>query len=234
MELIQSALAAGRQALSEYQSKQVLQAYGVPVTRELPAADAAAAVAAAREIGYPVALKACDAALMHKSEQGAVFLNLQSDTAVTAAYDLIRGRLEIDPETMLVQEMVDGVRELVAGMMREPQFGPCVMVGLGGVMTEVLSDTAFRVAPFDTLEATDMIEELRCKKMLGAFRGQAPADLETLCRVLSAIGRIGLENDAVAEIDVNPLKIDPQGRVKAVDALIVLKNGHGAGKEQVR
>jgi hypothetical protein len=118
--------------------------------------------------------------------------------------------------------MVSGQRELVMGMSRDPQFGPCVMLGIGGIMTEIINDTVFRVAPFDHREALDMIEELRLNKMLGDFRGQAPADVETLSNSLMAIGKIGIEINEISEIDVNPLIVDRQGRITAVDALIVL------------
>jgi succinyl-CoA synthetase beta subunit len=97
------------------------------------------------------------------------------------------------------------------------------MLGIGGTMTEVFQDTVFRMAPFDMTEANDMTEELRFKKILGAFRGQKPVDMDTLCRALIAVGQIGLELEAVSELDINPLIIMPEGRVKAVDALVVLK-----------
>lgn len=146
--IIEQGLARGQGALSEYWSKKVLAAAGVPVTREELAGDADQAVALAGEIGFPVALKACSWRLMHKSEAGAVALNLTGADAVRAAYERVAGAAD-ELEGVLVQEMVAGSRELVAGLIRDPQFGACVMVGLGGVLTEVLQDTAFRVAPRD-------------------------------------------------------------------------------------
>lgn len=223
MDWIQEAVDRGRNALSEHKAKKLLESYGLPVTREILVQGPDEAVSAAEELGYPVVLKGCSDVLLHKSEQGAVALNLSGPDAVRTAYDKVAAAGGLTLEGVLVQEMVFGPRELALGLIRDPQFGPCVMVGMGGVMTEVLEDTAFRVAPFDRVEAEDMVQELRFSKALGPFRGQAPADLETLGHALTALGRIGLERDAVAEIDVNPLIVTPEGRVKAADALVALR-----------
>jgi len=226
--MLRSAEAQGQTALSEYQAKKLLNAYGIPVTREALALSPDEAAAIAARLGYPVVMKACSPQLMHKSEGGWVRLNLNDEADVRRTYTQIAGAAsDLALEGVLVQEMVPGQRELVMGLSRDPQFGPCVMLGLGGIMTEVFRDTVFRMAPFDDIEARDMIEELASRSMLGEFRGQRPADMETLGRALTAIGRIGLENEGITEMDVNPLIIDPEGRVVAVDALVVL-GGHRA------
>ncbi|ADK84480.1 ATP-grasp domain protein [Desulfarculus baarsii DSM 2075] len=219
--LIKSASDSGQAALSEYDSKKVLAAYGVPVTREILAGSADEAIAAAQVLGGPVALKACSAKLLHKTERGAVRLGLRQPADIARAFAELMA-LEPDLDGVLVQEMVSGARELVMGLKRDAQFGPCVMLGLGGVLTEILADTAFRAAPIDAIEARDMCDQLRGKAMLGAFRGQAPADMDALCAALVGLGRIGLDLPAVSEIDVNPLIIDANGRLAAVDALVVL------------
>jgi acyl-CoA synthetase (NDP forming) len=221
--LIRSALEKGDPALSEYNSKQMLKAYGIPVTREALVQSPGEAAAAAQALGYPVVIKACSPRLMHKSEAGAVAVGIADEAALLQAYDRIQAAVDQPLEGMLIQEMVKGSRELVVGLTRDAQFGPCVMLGLGGVLTEVLKDTAFRVAPFDANEALDMMTELRSQKVLDHFRGQAPADRNLLADTLVAVGRLALENEAIAEIDINPLIIDPQGRLIAVDALIVLR-----------
>ena len=221
-EVVAGAVSRGQKALSEYDSKQLLAAYGVPITREKLTHSADEAVKAASELGFPVAAKACGHKLMHKSEGGLVKLGLDNEDAVRRAYDDLTGR-SADLEGVLIQEMISGSRELVAGLVRDPGFGPCVMVGLGGVMTEVFNDTAFRLPPLSRVEALDMIKELQCRKMLGEFRGQAPADIEALAEALAGLGRVGLELDQVAEIDVNPIIIRPDGGVTAVDALVVIK-----------
>jgi hypothetical protein len=159
---------------------------------------------------------------MHKSDQGWIELNVANEEQVRQTYQRFVGKAESPLDGVLVQEKISGPRELVIGMNRDPQFGVCVMLGLGGVMTEILKDTVFRVAPFDLLEARDMTEDLRSKAMLGTFRGQAPADLDALCEALTAVGKLGMELEAVTELDANPVIIDPQGRIVAVDALVVL------------
>lgn len=222
--MIQTALDRGHRALSEYQSKLLLQNYGIPVAREFLTAGVDDALAAAGLVGYPVALKACSPQLMHKTESGALVLDIRTDAELRDAFERIRSSVQVELDGILVQEIVAGQRELVLGMVRDAQFGPCVMIGFGGTLTEVVDDTVFRVAPIDQADALDMIQDLRSRKMLERFRGQAPADLTAICRSLIALGEIGLSHDAVAEIDINPMKIDPQGRPVAVDALVVLNS----------
>lgn len=224
-DMIQEARNSGQNALSEYRSKQLLSLYGIPVTREGLARTHDEAASVADEVGYPVAVKACSPHLMHKSEGGLVILDVRNESAVRDAFGRIVDRAEMPLDGVLVQEMFPGQRELVLGLNRDPQFGPCVMLGLGGVLTEVLQDASFRMAPLDLPEALDMVEDLRSRAMLGPFRGQAPVDLEALGRCLIALGRIGMELEAVSEIDVNPLIVARDGSVKAVDALVVLKGG---------
>ncbi len=223
-DILRAALARGQAALSEFESKQVLGEFGLPISREGLAGNADEACTLAAELGFPVVLKACSSRLMHKSEGGWVRLNLKDEPEVRAAFADIQSRAageEIDG--VLVQEMVPGQRELVLGLNRDPQFGPCVMLGLGGIMTEIFRDVVFRMAPIDSLEASDMVAELRSRALLDDFRGQAPADLEAVTRSLVALGRLGLQLPEVAEVDVNPMIITPEGRVVAVDALVVLR-----------
>jgi succinyl-CoA synthetase beta subunit len=221
----QSEIESSHRALSEYQSKKMLAENGIPVTDEILVQSRDQAITAANRIRFPVVLKACSPELMHKSEAGCVELSLTSDDDVAQAYDQIlssvSGSISGDLEGVLVAEMISGTRELVLGLTREPQFGPCVMLGLGGVMTEIFKDMVFRVAPFDQVEAEDMINELKYRAMLNEFRGESPADMKTICQCLMALGKIGLENPDISEIDINPLKIDQTGRVKAVDALVI-------------
>ena len=223
-DLIRSALERGQPALSEYESKKLLSLYGVPITREKLSRNAEEAISTAAELGFPVVLKACSPELMHKSEHGCIELNLRTERDVREAFERISKSIDLKLEGILVQEMVSGQRELVVGLTRDPQFGPCVMLGLGGIMTEVFEDTAFRMAPLGMIEAKDMTEELRFKAIFGAFRGQRPVDMEMLCRTLVAVGQIGLDLEAVSELDINPMIVTPEGRVVAVDALVLLES----------
>ena len=220
--LIEKAVEVGQKALSEFDSKKILAAYGIPVSQEYLASDAKEAVQKAGEIGYPVVLKACSHEIAHKTEGGLVEISLNSTEEVKAAFERISTKTDTPLDGILVQEMVAGKRELMLGLVRDPQFGPCVMVGFGGIMTEIIKDTCFRMAPVDELEALDMLEEFKSKDLLGPFRGNAPVDKKNLCNAISAIGKIGLENDDISEVDINPLIIRSDGTFAAVDALIVI------------
>ncbi|MCX5856586.1 MAG: acetate--CoA ligase family protein, partial [Deltaproteobacteria bacterium] len=155
-QIIKTALDGGQKALDEFQAKQILSIYGIPVTREILAMTADEVLLAAREIGYPVAMKACSWEIMHKTGKGLIALNLQTEEEVRRALRSIRKAAGSDIP-VLIQEMVSGNREFVAGMTRFPGFGPCVLFGLGGVLTEALKDTTFRSAPLSMTEAEEMI-----------------------------------------------------------------------------
>ena len=220
--LIEAALARRQPALSEFESKLLLAAYGLPVVREGLAVSMAAAGRFAETIGFPVAAKGCSPLLQHKTEAEVIDLDIAGKAALRRAYHRISAAAPVALDGILVQEMVRGTRELAMGLVRDPQFGPCVMFGLGGVLTEVLDDTGFRVAPFDRLEAKELIGEIRAKAILGAFRGEQPADSGQLCDGLLALARIGCEHPQIAEIDINPLIVRPSGHIIAVDALVIL------------
>lgn len=223
MELLHAALARGQTALGEYQSKQLLAGFGIPVTREIPVQDAKTAARAAEEMGFPVVLKASGAALFHKTEVAGISLNLRNGKDVQQEAERL---LRIPGcEALLVQEMVKGGRELVCGLIRDRHFGPCVMFGIGGILTEILEDTVFRLAPLSSWDAREMMQEIRAKKIMEPFRGEAAVDQTVLAQVLMAVGEIGLKHKEVAEVDINPLKIRPDGTAVAVDALVVLKRG---------
>jgi len=217
-------MASSRRTLSEHDSKRLLATYGVPTVAEALAADAEAAVARAREIGFPVALKLCSAAIAHKTERNLVRLGLADDEAVRAAGADLLGRRGVGEEdaALLVQRMVAGRRELIAGLVRDRQFGPCVMLGLGGVLAEALEDVVFRVAPLERIDAYEMMDDLRTTRVLGPFRGEPAVDRELLANVLCGLGRLGLERADVASVDVNPLIVSGSSIV-AVDALVELQ-----------
>lgn len=228
MDLITAALAGGRAALDEYEAKRFLAGFGIPVSREIFVAEEAAAIEAAGEIGLPVVLKAAGEKIQHKTELGAVALNLKSEGEIR---EEARRLLAIAGcEGLLVQEMVLGERELVCGLTRDARFGPCVMFGLGGIFTELIDDAVFRVAPLTMDDAREMMGTIRTAKILQAFRGQPPADREALARILVALGEIGVRNESVREIDINPIKIRPDGTPVAVDALVAIGTPPPAGK----
>ncbi|PIW25803.1 MAG: carboxylate--amine ligase [Rhodospirillales bacterium CG15_BIG_FIL_POST_REV_8_21_14_020_66_15] len=224
-EIIREARARGLRTLSEHQSKQVLAAYGVPVTRETLAADAGEAARAAGEIGFPVALKGSAPDLAHKTEAGLVEIGLADEAAVRAAATRLMPKL---PEggNLLIQEMASGRREFLIGMTRDAQYGPCITFGLGGIFAEALNDTVLRLAPVSGREALEMMDEIRAAALLGPYRGMPAVDRDALARAVIGVGAAALAHPEIQEIDVNPV-IVAGDRPLAVDALVVLASASG-------
>jgi acyl-CoA synthetase (NDP forming) len=221
MHVIKTALAEGRTILSEHESKEVLRAYAIPVTREKEAYDERGFRKALAEIKFPLVIKGCGPKISHKTERGLVRINVHTPQEAMAAFKEIINEVKAAGGSVLVQEMILGSREMVAGLIRDLQFGPCVMFGLGGVFAEVLRDIVFRLAPIEKAEALDMIGEIKAKRILEAFRGMPAADIDRLADIVIKVGNIGLEQASIKEIDINPIILSENGPV-AVDALIVL------------
>jgi len=223
MEILDKALKEGRTTLSEYESKVILASYQIPVTREIMAESTDELITAAHEIGYPVVMKGCAPEITHKTEKGLIRTDIRDDReALDAFNDIMAGMDGIKGAAALVQEMIRGKRELVIGLIRDPQFGPCVMFGLGGIFTEILKDVSFRLAPLEKRDAFEMMDEIKAHKILDAIRGMDAVDREILSEMLINVGRIGMEHDAIKEIDINPVIISGS-RPIAVDALVVLE-----------
>ena len=221
MEIIETALKKGLKTLSEYESKQVLTSYQIPITKEMLVNDVKDLSKATQEIGYPVVLKGCSSEIAHKTEKGLIRVDIRNDKEAEIAFKDIMANIGGTEKAVLVQEMIKGQRELVVGMTRDPQFGPCVMFGLGGIFTEILKDISFRVAPLEKRDALEMMKEIKGHKILDPIRGMEAADLDMLSDILITVGKIGLENDKIKEIDINPLIISGSKPI-AVDALVVL------------
>ncbi len=225
-----SHLPAAPGTLSERASKEVLAAYGFPVTREALAVDAGEAVRMAREIGAAVALKIESADIPHKTEAQAIRLNVSGDAAVREAFDEVmaaarRYRPHARLAGVLVQEMAPAGLEVILGLSTDPVFGPVVVVGLGGIHVEVLRDLAYRVAPVGLSEAHAMVRELRGYKLLEGVRGAAPRDIDALCDLIVRLSWLGHDlRGEIAELDVNPLALLEQGAgARVVDALVVMR-----------
>ncbi|MEU8528940.1 acetate--CoA ligase family protein [Streptomyces sp. NPDC048629] len=223
----QALMRPGRR-LSEHGAKQLLRAYGIRVPREQLVTSAAAAVRAAGLVGYPVVMKASGAQLAHKTELGLVKVGLTSASQVRDAYreltDIARHE-DIDLDGILVCQMVARGVEMVVGVTQDALFGPTVTVGLGGVLVEVLNDTAVRVPPFGEAQARDMLGELRGHALLEGVRGAPPADVDALVEVVLRVQRMALELDGeLSELDINPLMVLPRGQgAVALDALAVCR-----------
>ncbi len=217
---------AAHHTLSEHASKRLLAACGIPFGREECAPDARAAVAAACRIGFPVVLKLSGDAIAHKSERGLLRLGLGDAHAVeSAAHALLaQARPEDGAVSLLVGEMVQGKRELIVGLLRDPHFGPCVMLGLGGVLTEALGDTTFATAALDHAEARAMLGRLRAQQLICApFRGEPAGDVDAIATLLVKLGELALQRPDVQSVDLNPVLLRSEdGQPVAVDALVEL------------
>jgi acyl-CoA synthetase (NDP forming) len=219
------AAAAGknRSALTEAEAKQVFRAAGMPVVREKAVTTPQQAVDAARELGFPVVLKGMGSKILHKTEAGLVSTGLATAAQVAAAAGQMTARAGSGLEGFLVQPMVQGKRELVAGMFRDPQFGPVIMFGLGGIFTEALKSVVFKIAPLDEADMDDMLISFPGEGLLNAFRGEAACDTRVLKTVLTGLSDLAVSRPDIQEIDINPLIIQPDGRPVAVDGLITLQ-----------
>ena len=227
---ITKSLGLGRTTLSESESKELLAAWGVASAREHRANSAEAAVAAAEQLGFPVALKVDSPDILHKTEAGVVRLNLRDSAQVRAAYaEILASAKAYAPQAQItgvsVQEMVgDGV-EVIIGVNCDPQLGPVLLFGSGGVMVEVYNDVALRRCPITRLEARAMIAEVKGARLLQGFRGRPAADLAALTDTLVRVSHLAMHLEGhLTELDINPLMVLPRGQgVKAVDALVVLR-----------
>jgi acyl-CoA synthetase (NDP forming) len=217
----------GRTVLSEVEAKRTLAEAGVPVVETRLATDRDAAVATASELAFPVALKVVSPQVTHKSDAGGVKLSLVSADEVAAAYDeIIASVAKAAPgatiEGVTVQRMAEPGIEVIVGTTTDPQFGPVLMFGLGGVLVEVLKDVAFRIVPIERRDAAQMVREIQGFPLLQGYRGQPPADLSALEELLMQVSAFVEANSQVAELDLNPVFAYPKGAL-AVDARIVLK-----------
>ncbi len=212
--------------LSEHESKRLLADSGIPVPDERLAASIDEAVSAAEALGYPLAMKLCGPGIAHKTERDLVRLDLCDEEDVRHhAEDLLDQRRLGDGDAgLLLQRMVTGRRQLIAGLVRDPQFGPCVMLGLGGIFAETLGDVAFAVAPLAPHDAEDLIDALENRALLGPFRGEPGVDRARLVQILEVLGRIGDERPEVLSIDLNPLIVRGAEPV-LVDALVEVSGG---------
>ena len=210
-----------KKSLDEYEAKHLLRQYNIPVVSEIAAPNQEEAIRAAEDMGFPVVVKGLGEKLLHKTEMGLVHLNLTDAKAVREATEHIADRAGNDLKGFLVQPQIDGKREFLAGMFRDEQFGPVVMFGLGGIFTEALSDVTFRIAPLTEADAAEMLEDIRAKALLDAFRGEQAAIREQLIRTLTGLSRMAEDSPDIAEIDINPLILTAKGDICAVDALVV-------------
>ena len=226
-DVFAAARAEGRRLLTEVEAKQALAAAGIPVALARLACGRDEAVALARETGFPAVLKVVSPEVSHKSDVGGVKLDLADAAAVAAAYDSIvasvgRAAPDAHIEGVAVQKMAAPGTEVIVGVNQDPQFGPVIMFGLGGVLVELLEDVAFRVVPIEQRDAAQMVGEIRGARLLAGFRGQPAVDLAAIEALLLDVSRFVETHPEVAELDLNPVLAYPDG-VLAVDARIALR-----------
>ena len=227
-EIVKRAYEEGRKHLLEPEAKAICAEYGIPVPKFKVASEPEEAVEFAEEIGYPVVLKVVSPDVIHKSDVGGVLLNVMDADGVREGFkrvlDTVKGHV---PGAriigVLVEEMAPkGIAEVIVGAIKDPQFGQTLMFGLGGVFVEVLKDVTFRIAPIDEREAKEMIREIKAYPILTGYRGQPPADIDTIARILVSASELVMENPQVKEMDLNPIIVYEKG-AKTVDARIILE-----------
>jgi acetyltransferase len=220
MKCIQETDGKGKKVLDEFEAKKWLKKMNLKVVKEVTVKSLAEALMAAQKMGYPIVLKGIVEGQVHKTESGLVNLNIQNSDQLKSAYKQML-RLQMKPQSFLIQPMLKGDLELIAGAFRDPQFGPAVMLGLGGVQTEVYKDVVFRLAPLNQKDVLGMASDLKGQALLKGFRGSKPVNMESLADWLTKLGWLALKFEKVQEIDVNPLLV-VNGEPVAVDATIVL------------
>ncbi|MEM3640647.1 MAG: acetate--CoA ligase family protein [Candidatus Bathyarchaeia archaeon] len=226
-EIFRRAAKDGRKHLLESEAKTVCMEYGVPMTKFQVARDEDEAVKFAGEIGFPVVLKIVSPDVIHKSDVGGVFVDLKTADDVRNAYrqilqNLKKHKADAKIIGVLVQEMVPQSTEVIVGAVKDPQFGPALMFGLGGIFVEILRDVAFRIAPINEDEAREMVGEVKAYPLLKGYRNLPSADIEAIVKILVNTSRLVTEHHEIKELDLNPVMVYEKG-AKVVDARIILE-----------
>jgi acyl-CoA synthetase (NDP forming) len=219
----------GRNYLHETEAMEVLKSYGFQIPKSELAITEDECAKLSEEIGYPIVLKVSSPNIIHKTDVGGVELNLKNALEVRKAYQRIMEnvkRSKGDDAKILginIQEFVTNGKEMIIGMKRDPQFGPLLMFGLGGIYVEILRDVSFRLAPIKELGALHMIESTKASKLLSGIRGEKPSDIKSIVEYLERMSQLVMDFSEIQEIDINPLLVFEQGKgSKVVDARIVI------------
>ena len=216
-----------RKFLLETEAKTICTEYGIPVTKFLVAKNAEEAVKFAEKIGYPVVMKIVSPDVIHKFDVGGVVINLKTAKEVESAFKKILENVKKhNPNAKIigitVQEMAPASTEVIVGAIKDPQFGQTLMFGLGGIFVEILKDVTFRIAPITEQEAKEMITEVKAYPLLQGYRGQPPADVDAIVKILLATSKLIMDHPQIKELDLNPVIVYEKG-AKTVDARIILE-----------
>jgi acetyl-CoA synthetase (ADP-forming) len=217
----------GRSILTEFESKKILKQAGIPVVETKLAKTQKEAVSLSQKMSFPVALKIVSPDVIHKSDSGGVKLSLNNVTEVKKAYDEILKKVKKQyPDAVIhgvsVQKMIQPGTEVIVGTSKDPQFGPVIMFGLGGIFVELLKDVSFRVIPVEQRDAQEMIKEIKGYPLLQGFRGKEPASLSALVEIILKISKLMEENPQIKELELNPI-FAYRNKAVAVDARIILE-----------
>ena len=227
--ILEPALQQRRSSLFVDEAQRICEIHGIPTAQSSVVASMDQAVEKANEIGYPVVLKIVSPQIVHKTDVGGVILNVENEKDLTIQYGkLIAGVKSREPSAairgVLVEKMMPPSTEIIVGGLRDKQFGPTVMFGIGGIFAEVYGDVTFRIAPIDRVDAFNMIHELKGSKVLEGMRGKPPLDQDEAVKVLLGVSGMICQHDVIGQLDLNPVILYPNGAC-AVDARIILAEG---------
>ncbi len=227
-KVFEETIQTDHKVITEELSKSILKTYGVKVPGYALVKSAEEAAKEAKKLGFPLVMKVVSPQILHKTDVGGVKVGINNVDEVKKTFKDMYGRLSkkkgVDVKGILLEKMVPKGVELIVGVQNDPQFGPVIMVGLGGIMTEVMKDVAFRMLPITTSDAKSMLNELKGSKLLKGFRGSPPIDLDMVSKMLVQIGKLGVENaDYINSIDFNPVVVYPKSHF-VVDAKIILND----------
>lgn len=222
-ELLKNKLESNQTVLTEFESKNLLKKIGIPIPEQELATTKEETIAAAKKIGFPVVLKLMAEDIVHKSDTGAVKLNINNEVEIANAYDELMKISSQSEKSISVQKMAaEPITELIIGMTTDAQFGPALMFGIGGILVELLEDVSFRIAPITEYDAREQIHEIKGFPILDGYRGKPKADLDAIVNTLLKISDLVIKHEEINEMDLNPVFIYENGLV-CVDARIILK-----------
>ncbi|MFW9940614.1 MAG: acetate--CoA ligase family protein [Candidatus Thorarchaeota archaeon] len=222
-EVLKNKIETNQTVLTEFESKELLQEVGIPVPGQKLTTSKEDTLSAAEQIGFPVVLKLIAEDIVHKSDTGAVKLNLKNAKEVEDAYEELMKIPSQKEKKISVQKLADEpITELIIGMTTDPQFGPALMFGIGGILVELLEDVSFRIAPITEYDAREMIKEIKGFPILDGYRGKPKADIDAIVKTLLTISELVVDHEEINEMDLNPVFIYEKGLI-CVDARIILK-----------
>ena len=223
-QVLKNKIESNQTVLTEFESKELLQEIGILVPDQKLTSSKDETLSAAEEIGFPIVLKLIAEDIVHKSDTGAVKLNLKNIKEVEDAYEELMKIASQKEKKISVQKMADEpITELIIGMTTDPQFGPALMFGIGGILVELLEDVSFRIAPITEYDANEMIHDIKGFPILDGFRGKPKADIDAIIETLMKISDLVTKHEEINEMDLNPVFIYDKGLI-CVDARIILKN----------